>query len=811
METLLQDIRFGFRQLMKQRGFAVLAIISMALGIGANTSIFSLVDTALLRPLAVKEPSQLVELYGTMNNGAEWSLQSYLNYKDYRDRNTVFSGLFVYRVVVSSLTVNNTSQRVWGYLVSGNYFDVLGVKPVLGRAFLPEEDQTPDSHPVAVLGYNCWQHRFAGDPAIVGKTVEFNSRPFTIIGVAPKGFIGTEVAYDPEMFIPVMMAKTIEPGSRWLDRRDSNNLFTVGRLKPRVSLAEAKAELETLTTQLAKDYPENVGRGIRLGKPGLFIPDIANSVFAFTGVLAAVGALVILLACVNLASLLLARATERRREIAVRLAIGASRRRLVRQLLTESLLISISGGAAGVFLASAINSAVRGIRLPSDVTLLFDLRTDWRVLGFALLLSITTGILFSLIPALQSSKPQLVPALKDESSMAGFRRSLLRNFLVVAQVSLSLILLISAGLIVRSLQAAQKMRPGFNPENAVAISFDVSLQGYDEPRGRAFQKQVLERVRALSQVENAALTDYLPLGLNYNNSSIYVEGAEFKGASTLPIAIPIETSPGYFDVMGIPLRGRDFRNDENKKESRFAIVNETFAKKLLGGQEPIGRRFNWHGPKDPFFEIVGVVPDGKYNSLGEDPKPALYTPLYQDYSGMVTLVARTHSDPRQVLSALRAEVQKLDPSISVYAAKTLKEHMGTSLFPARMAAIALSSFGVLALILAAVGIYGVMSHVVAGRTREIGLRMALGAQLSDVQKLILKQGMFLAAIGSVSGLVIAFGGARMMKSMLYGVSTSDPITFACVALGLSAIAFLASWVPARRASRVEPMIALRAE
>src|SRR5437764_3095230 len=811
MEKLLQDIRFGFRQLIKQPSFAALAILSMALGIGANTSIFSLVDTALLRPLAVKEPSQLVELYSTTNQGADWSLQSYPNYKDYRDRNTVFSGLFVYRVVVSSLTVNNSSQRVWGYLVSGNYFDVLGVKPMLGRAFLPEEDQTADSHPVAIISYNCWQHRFGGDPHIVGKIVEFNSRSFTVVGVAPKGFIGTEVAYYPEMFIPVMMAKTIEPGSTWIDKRDSNNLFTVGRLKPGVSFAQAKAELETLTAQLAKDYPQNVGRGIRLGKPGLFIPDIANSVFAFTGVLAAVGALVILLACVNLASLLLARATERRREIAVRLAVGASRQRLVRQLLTESLLISLSGGAAGVFLAAAIHSAVRGIRLPSDVTLLFDLRTDWRVLGFALLLSIATGILFSLIPALQSSKPQLVPALKDESSMAGFRRSRLRNLLVVAQVSLSLVLLISAGLIVRSLQAAQKMRPGFNPENAVAISFDVSLQGYDEQRGRAFQKQVLERAQTLPQIENAALTDYLPLGLNYNNSTIYIEGTEFKGASSLAIAIPIESSPGYFDVMGIPLRGRDFRDDENKKESRVAIVNETFVKKFFNGHDPIGRRFNWHGPKDPFFEIVGVVPEGKYNSLGEDPKPALYTPLSQDYSCTVTLVARTHDHPRQVLAALSGVVQNLDPSISVYAAKTLKEHMGTSLFPARMAAIALGSFGVLALILAAVGLYGVMSHVVAGRTREIGLRMALGAQLSDVQKLILKQGMLLAAVGSACGLVIAFGGARMMKSLLYGVSTSDPITFTCVALLLLGIALLACWIPARRASRVEPMIALRAE
>jgi predicted permease len=811
METLLQDIRFGFRQLIKQPGFAALAIISMALGIGANTSIFSLIDTALLRPLAVNEPSRLVELYGTVHNGAEWSLQSYPSYKEYRDRNTVFSGLFGYRVIVSSLTVNNSSQRVWGYLVSGNYFDVLGVKPILGRAFLPEEDQTPDSHPVAVISYNCWQRRFGGDPAVVGKTVEVNSRPFTVIGVAPKGFIGTEVAYDPEMFVPVMMANTIEPGSRWIDKRDSNDLFTVGRLKPGVSFAQAKAALETLTAELAQDYPENVGRGIRLGKPGLFIPDIANSVFAFTGVLAAVGALVLLLACVNLANLLLARATERRREIAVRLAIGATRRRLVRQLLTESLLISLGGGAAGVCLAAAINSAVRGIRLPSDITLLFDLRTDWRVLTFALLLSIGTGILFSLVPALQSSKPQLVPALKEESSMAGFRRSRLRNFLVVAQVSLSLVLLISAGLIVRSLQAAQKMRPGFNPENAVAISFDVSLQGYNEARGRAFQKQVLELVRALPQIESAALTDNLPLGLNYNSRTIYIEGMEFTGPSNLPIAIPIDSSPGYFDVMGIPLRGRDFRDEENKKENRVAIVNQTFAKKLLNGQDPIARRFNWHGPKDPFFEIVGVVPDGKYNSLGEDPKPAVYTPLYRDYNGAVTLVARTHSDPRQVLSALRSEVQKLDPSVSVYATKTLKEHMGTSLFPARMAAIALGSFGVLALILAAVGIYGVMSHVVAGRTREIGLRMALGAQLSDVQKLILKQGMFLAAIGSVCGLIIALGGARMMKSLLYGVSTSDPITFTFVALLLFGIAFLACWVPARRASRVEPMIALRAE
>ncbi|MBA2622938.1 MAG: ABC transporter permease, partial [Chthoniobacterales bacterium] len=811
MEKLFQDIRYGVRQLIKRPGFAALAVISMALGIGANTSIFSLVDTVLLRPLAVHEPARLTELYGTLHNGADITLQSYLNYKDYRDRNTVLSGLVAYRVVVSSLSHGGANQRVWGYLVSGNYFDVLGVKPALGRSFLSEEDQTPGSHPVAILSHGCWERRFGSDRAIIGQTVQFNSRPFTVIGVAPKGFIGTEVAFAPEMFISMMMAKEIEPGATWLERRTSDNMFVVGRLKPGLSQAQAQAGLQTLTAQLAQDYPENAGRGVRLMKPGLFLPEIRDSVFAFAGVLTAVGALVLLLACVNLANLLLARATERRKEIAVRLAVGASRGRLVRQLLTESVLISTAGGAAGVLLAAAINRAVRGIQLPTDIALLFDLRLDWRVLTFTLVLSLATGILFSLIPALQSSRPQLVPALKDESSMAGFRRSRLRNGLVVVQVSLSLVLLISAGLIVRSLQAAQKVRPGFNPENAVALSYSVILQGYDEPRGRAFNLQVLERARALPQVKAVAMTDTLPLGLNYNSATVYIEGAEFTSASNLPMAIPVATTPGYFEVMDIPLRGRDFRMDEDKTESRVAIVNETFARRFYPGQDVIGKRFNFRGPESPFWEIIGVVPEGKYNSLGEDPKPAVYQPFFRDYEGAMTLVARTHGDPRAALHALQGEVQKLDPSLSIYNTKTLVEHMGVSLFPARMAAVALGSFGVLALILAAVGIYGVMSHVVAGRTREIGLRMALGAQLSDVRRLILGQGMLLATIGSAVGLLLAFGGARAMKSLLYGVSTSDPITFLGLAAMLLGIALLASWIPASRASRVDPMIALRAE
>ena len=811
MQTLFQDLRYGARQLLKRPGFTFLAIFSMALGIGANTAIFSLIDTVLLRPLPVRDASQLVELYGTLHNNSDYTIQSYPNYKEYRDRNDVLSGLLAYRMVVTSLSHTGNNQRVWGYLVTGNYFDVLGVKPALGRAFLPEEDRTPGSHPVAILSYGTWQSRFGADPAIVGQAISLNNRAYTVVGVAPKGFAGTEVAYAPEFWVPIMMAKEIEPDTNYLESRESDNLFVVGRLKAGVTRAQAEAALQTITLQLAKDFPkEDAGRGLKLIPPGLFIPDIRNGIFAFSFVLAAVGALVLLLACVNLANLLLARATERRKEIAIRLAVGASRARLVRQLLTESIMLSLIGGAFGILLAAWINRIVGAIKLPTDVALIFDLRLDWRVLTFTIVLSLLTGVLFSLLPALQSSKPALVPALKDETSMAGFRRSRLRNSLVVAQITLSLVLLICAGLIVRSLQAAQRMRPGFDPQNAVALSFDVGLQGYDETKGRAFQKEVLERVRALPGVTSAAMGE-LPLSLNYNSTQIYIEGQPATGNGNLPLAIPLEAGPNYFHTMGIPVRGRDFREDENKTESRVALVNETFARRFFNGEEAIGKRFNFSGPDKPFWEIIGVVPDGKYNSLGEEEKMALYRPLLRDYSAMATVVARTGNQPESTLAAMRREVQQLDPTLPVFNAKTLTEHMNIPLFPARMAAGALGSFGVLALVLAAVGIYGVMSYVVAGRTREIGLRMALGAQSSNVRRLILRQGMTLALIGSVLGLAIAFASTRLLKSVLYGVDAVEPMTFISVTLLLGTVALLACLLPAHRATRVDPMVALRAE
>jgi predicted permease len=812
MQSLIKDIRYALRNLVKRPGFTAVAIITLALGIGANTAIFSLVNTVLLRPLPVPHPEQLTEVYGTLHSGADYTIQSYLNYKDYRDRNDVFSGLIAYRFAPMSISHESRNERVWGYLVSGNYFDVLGIQPFLGRYFTPEEDKTPGSHPVAVISYGCWQKRFASNSGIVGQSLALNGHVFTIIGVAPSGFNGTEVAYAPELFVPIMMAHEIEPGSDWLESRDGDNLFVVGRLKTGVTAAQAETALRAITLQLGKEYPkENEGRGVRLLTPGLFIPDIRNSVVNFSSVLMGVVGLVLLLACVNLANLLLARATERRKELAIRLAVGASRARIVRQLVTESLLLSLAGGLGGLLLAAWINDLVASIKLPTDIALIFDLHLDWRVLAFALGVSLATGIVFSLLPALQSSKPDLVPALKDETSMAGFRRSRLRNGLVIVQVALSLVLLVCAGLVVRSLQAAQRTRPGFNPENAVALSFDLGLQGYTEEKGREFHRQLIERTQSVPGVRSVALTSVVPLTLDYSYSTIYVEGRSVAGSSDLPLAIPNAISPNYFRTMEIPLRGRDFTERDNKTASRVAIVNETFARRFFTGREAIGSRFNFSGPDKPYWEVIGVAGDGKYNSLGEDPKPAFYRPILRDYSTNATLVARTLGDSQSALAALRGELQGLDPTLPLYNVQTLTEHMSVPLFPFRMAATVLGSFGVLAIVLAAIGLYGVMSYVVAGRTREIGVRIALGAAQRDVLFLIIRQGMSLAVIGLVIGLMIAFGVAQLLAKLLFGVSAADPLTFAGVSLLLALVAVLACYIPARRATKVDPLVALRYE
>jgi len=812
MESLIKDVQYGFRNLVKRPSYTAIALITLALGIGANTAIFSLISTILLRPLPVPHPEQLVEVYGTVHRGADYTIQSYLNYKDYRDRNNVFSGLMAYRFAPMSLSLDNRNERVWGYLVSGNYFDTLGAQPALGRYFLPEEDKTPGSHPVAVITHACWQKRFAAQN-VIGQSIRINGHVFTIVGVAPEGFRGTEIAYAPDLFVPMMMAHEIEPGSNWLDERESDNMFVVGRLKPGLTTAQAESNLRTITEQLGKEYPhENEGRGVRLLTPGLFLPEIRNSVIGFGGALMAVVGMVLLLTCVNLANLLLARATERRKELAVRVAMGASRARIVRQLVTEAIMLSLGGGLGGLFLAAWINALVSSMKFPEELPLVLELRLDWRVLLFAFGVSLATGIAFGLLPALQSSRPDLVPALKDEKSMGGFRRSRLRNALVVVQVALSLVLLVCAGLVVRSLQVAQKTPPGFNPENAVMLSFDLGLQGYTEEKGRTFQKQLLQNAQSLPGVRSVALVSTVPLSLDYSFTTIYVEGQPVTGQTNLPLAIPNRVSPNYFHTMEIPLRGRDFSDRDVKDAPRVAIVNETFARRMFPGRDAIGGRFNFDGPDQPFWEVIGVAADGKYNTLGEDQKSAFYRPLLGNYSSDTSLVARTSgADSQTAISGLRNEVLRLDPTLPVYNVRTLSDHMSVPLFSYRMAAIVLASFGVLAIVLAAIGIYGVMSYVVAGRTREVGVRVALGAARSDVLLLIMRQGMSLAVLGLVIGLAIGFAAAQLVVKLLFGVSPADPTTFTGVFILLALVAALACYVPARRATKVDPLVALRYE
>ncbi|MFN0121121.1 MAG: ABC transporter permease [Blastocatellia bacterium] len=811
MKTLWQDIRFAIRLLRKRPGFTMIAMLTLALGIGANTAIFSLVNTVLLRPLPVERPAELATVQTKWDNGTD-SIFSYPNYRDVRDRNQSFAGLAGYRFVPMSLSYQGTNERIWGYLVSGNYFDVLGVRALHGRTFQPEEDRTKNAHPVAVMSHGCWQRRFGADPAIVGRTIQLNGRAFTVIGVAPPDFVGTEVAFATELFVPLMMAGVIEPGSGWLDDRDSENMFVVGRLKPGVTRARAGQELQPVMQQLAREFPkENAGKALRVGPVGLFLPSIREGVMTFSWVLMAVVALVLLIACVNLANLLVARATERRREIAIRLAMGASRWQLIRQMLTESVLLSLLGGGVGLLLAFWINDLVTKIKLPTDIAIVFDLRMDWRVLAYGMGLSLLTGVIFGLLPAWQASKPDLVPALKDEASASGFRRARLRNALVVAQMALSLLLLICAGLIVRSLQQAQAMRPGFNPENAVAMTFDIALQGYNEARGRAFHKQILERVRQLSGVKSVAITDYVPLSLSFNNSSIYIEGQPAPRSGDMPLAVMSRVTPGFFETMGIALRGRDFTEHDDRTESRFAVVNEEFARRFFPGQDAIGKRFNHSGPNDPYWQIIGVAANGKYNSLGEKQQIAVYRPQLRDYNTYTTLIARTTVSPDTMISAIRQEFRDLDAALPLSDVKTLKQHMSLPLFPARVAGMVLGSFGVLALILAASGIYGVMAYVVSQRTREIGIRMALGASAGTVLRMITTQGMKLILVGMAIGLIAAFFLTRFLSGVLYGVSATDPLTFVVIVALLLVIALLACWIPARRAARVDPLVALRYE
>ena len=631
------------------------------------------------------------------------------------------------------------------------------------------------------------------------------------MGVTPRAFIGTELVYTPEIFVPLAMAEQIEQ-DKWMDNRDDGNALVVGRLKPGVSLKSAQASVNIIANELAHEHPkEDAGVSIVLSPPGMAGNFLRGAITGFSAVLMAVAGMVLLIACVNLASLLLARATDRRKETAIRLALGASRSQLLRQLLTESLLLSIAGGGAGILLAWWLNDLVNIWRPPVDIPVVPHVVMDARVLIFAAVISLLTGLLFGLAPALQSARTSLAGAIKNEAPSEKLRRLNLRDILVTVQVALSVVLLIGSILVVRSLQHALSLNLGFEPQHAAVLSYDFAAQGYDEERGRQFQRRLLDKVRSMPGIEAAGIIDGLPLTLSISNSGIRLEGQPEPSAGDVPLANMYYITPGYMKAAGTRLlSGRDLDQRDTKDAPLVALVNEAFVSQLLAGKDAVGKRFR-HRSTDKWIQIAGVVEDGKYRSLGETPSPTVFESIEQNWNPGQTLVARSPMAAAETARTLRRAVADLDPSLTVFADGSLTSALGLALFPAKLVAVVLASFGLLAVALAATGVYGIMAYAVSRRTREIGIRMALGAAPSQVARVVLTRTATLLGVGIAIGFALAFAAGKFFGQILYGVSAHDPLTYLCAIALMAAVAFIACWVPARRAIQLDPLKALRTE
>jgi predicted permease len=820
MEALLYDLRHAARVLAKSPGFTAVAVLSVALGIGANATIFSFLNAIFLRPLPVEDPGHVAFVFTSDFSGPLYGGSSYPDYLDFRTKTDAFAGLAAYTVAPMSLAEGSRTDRVFGELVTANYFAVAGLQASRGRTFHPVEDERPDAAPAIVLGDGFWRRRFGGDAAVVGKAVTLNGHPFTVVGIAPPGFTGMMRGLAVDLWVPMTMAGAI-PSSDKLDSRGSRWLFLLGRLKPGMTAETAQAQLAVLAGQLQQAYPDNwtdVKKKRRVAtvvpeSQARFFPEARGAVLGFLALLLSVVGLVLLMACTNVASLMLARATARRREIAVRLSLGASRGRIVRQLLTESLVLSLLAAAIGIMAALWATDLFMALRPPVPLPVALDLHLDLRVLGFTLLLSLVTALIFGLAPALQASRAELLPALKDGSAAGthGASNWSPRRLLVAAQMAMSLVLLIGAGLFLQSLANAHRIDLGFERTNLLLLSLDLRLNGYDEARGQRLYEQLLERANALPGVRSASLATEVPLGLGGRRRGITIEGYEAQSGEDLGVHTST-VGPDYFRTMGIPLvRGRDFTAADRAGAPGVVVVNEAFVRRYWPDQDAIGKRVTQGNRNGTPAQVVGVVKDGKYVTLGEDPTPFFYVPFLQRYESDATLHVRTTGDPRALAEAMRREVRALDPSLPVFDVKTMTDHLGISLLPARLAGMVMALFGVVALTLAAVGIYGVMAQTVRQRTRELGVRVALGARPRDLLSMILAQSMRVALAGLAIGLAAALGLSRLVTSLLYGISPVDPATFVTIPALLTAVAMLASYVPARWATKVDPMVALRHE
>jgi predicted permease len=815
MNSFWQDVRYGLRTIVKAPGFAFIAILTLALGIGANTTIFSWINSTLLNPVpGLSSPGEVMALSLGKSSDNAFPF-TYPDYQAMRDGQQSFSGLAVYNFPTPmSLTGKGKPERAWAVLTSANYFDVLGVRPILGRTFLPGEDEKPNGSPVAVISYKLWQTHFARDPKVIGLTVDINQHRYTIVGVTPPTFQGSQTGLRSDVWVPISMQEQILPEQDLLHDHHFFWLFQLGRLKPGVSLDQAREEMTLRITREAKNYPqEHKGHNTVMVSPLWRAPFSANAIFSLLlPMLMAIAGVVLLLACANVANLMLVRSVSRRREIAIRMSLGASRWRLVRQLLIESLVLSFVGGAVAMLITLWTAGSMARFMPPMDFPFLLNIRADRTVLIATMVISLLTGVIFGILPALRASGEAPASVLKDESgSSSGARgKGRLAGGLVVAQISLSLLLLVCAGLFIRSFLSAQQIDPGFNPRSVFLVSFDLFPAGYKEEAGIEFDRQLMTKLAALPGVQSVALTSRVPLGFGGGSTSVKPQGYVEQANESMEVQVGI-VSPNYLKTMQIPLRnGREFTNQDTKQTQRVAIVNQDFVDRYWPHQEAIGKQVK-SDLTNEFFTVVGVARNTKVNTLNEAPTPFIYLPMYQVYRPSLMITARTSGDPLSYAESVKKAVQELNGDVVIFDATTLEVREQLASFVQRLAGTFVGAFGLLALVLAAVGIYGVTSYTTRQRTHEIGIRMALGATRNDVLKLVLGQGLRLTLIGVGLGLALSFGLTRFLSSQLLGVTSTDLVTFLSVALLLCAVAMVACYIPARRAIHVDPLVALRYE
>jgi predicted permease len=813
-DEVFQDLRFGLRMLLKQQGLILVAILCLAVGTGANVLMFSLVNAVVLRPVGgVQAPQELAATFHR-NDQNGFDLTSYPDYLDYRARNRSFAGLLAYRATPLNLGGDGVTERIQGAIASGNYFSVLGVGAAVGSTLRAEDDLGPGGRPVAVISHGLWRRRFASDPAVVGKTVSVNAYPFTIIGVAQAGFNGTETGEIFDLWLPLtMQAQIMAQTEDRLRSRGKRWLVMIGRLKAGAKVEQAQKEFDILAAQLRQEYPQE-HRGLagihvspHIGLGPLDYPIVAR----FLGTALAVVGLVLLIACANVANLLLARAAARRKEVAIRLALGASRTRIVRQFLTESLLLAAIGATLGLLLPLCAKDWLLSLFPPLAPEAL-NFNPDLRVVAFTLLLSLGATLLFGLAPALQVSRPDVVPELKETAMTGGLRGRRLSGMLVVAQLALTTTLLIGAGLLVRTLQRLAAIDLGFASESVLALSLDLRSQGYSESKGRQFYRQLTERVAALPGVEAASLASVMPLGWGSPEHAIFIAGQEQPAPDRMLRADYNVVTPDWFRTMGIPVvAGRDFTAQDKADAPGVVIVNEAMARRFWPERNPVGQRFEVGENQRRAVEIIGVARNSKHRMPDEEARPVMYIPLSQQYEGQMILNLRSAVEPLGQVAAVRGVTRRLDPNLPLFEIKTMAQRAKESFWPTRTMSNLVGVFGAIALLLACAGLYGVLSYAVTQRTREIGLRLALGARTGDVLRLIIRQGLRLALGGVAIGLITAFGLTRVLAGFLHGVSATDALTFALIPALLIAVALLACYLPARRATKVDPLAAIRRE